>query len=146
MDAGSASARSFGRSRAACGGARWCRRTTGLRHRLASLKRDRTTQGWAARQYNPPRQPSHLYRIREARRFLLNCPSVQNVPGRHAYTSIIGQLDADCFYVSAERIRDEFLLGKPVGCAGTRERARSPESHEMKAAGVATGMSIGERW
>jgi len=27
----------------------------------------------------------------------------------------IGHIDADCFYVSAERVRDSFLLGKLVG-------------------------------
>ena len=28
---------------------------------------------------------------------------------------LIAHLDADCFYVSAERVRDRFLLAKPVG-------------------------------
>ena len=26
--------------------------------------------------------------------------------------SAVGHLDADCFYVSAERVRDQFLIGK----------------------------------
>jgi impB/mucB/samB family protein len=32
----------------------------------------------------------------------------------------IGHLDADCFYVSAERVRDEFLREKPVGVLGNQ--------------------------
>jgi nucleotidyltransferase/DNA polymerase involved in DNA repair len=34
----------------------------------------------------------------------------------------VGHLDPDCFYVSAERVRDEFLNGKPVGVLGNRAR------------------------
>ena len=54
----------------------------------------------------------------------------------------IGHLDADCFYVSAERVRDEFLLGKPVGVLGNQGACVIAKSYEMKAAGVATGMPI----
>jgi nucleotidyltransferase/DNA polymerase involved in DNA repair len=32
----------------------------------------------------------------------------------------VGHLDADCFYVSAERVRDEFLGEKPVGVLGNQ--------------------------
>ena len=49
---------------------------------------------------------------------------------------VIGHLDADCFYVSAERVRDEFLLGKPVGVLGNQGACVIAKSYEMKAAGV----------
>src|SRR6478609_4878458 len=45
----------------------------------------------------------------------------------------IGHLDADCFYVSAERVRDEFLLKKPVGVLGNKGACVSAKSYEMKA-------------
>ncbi len=54
----------------------------------------------------------------------------------------IGHLDADCFYVSAERVRDSFLLGKSVGVLGNQGACVIAKSYEMKAAGVATGMPI----
>ena len=54
----------------------------------------------------------------------------------------IGHLDADCFYVSAERVRDAFLLGKPVGVLGNQGACVIAKSYEMKAAGVKTGMPI----
>jgi DNA polymerase V len=54
----------------------------------------------------------------------------------------VGHLDADCFYVSAERVRDDFLLGKPVGVLGNQGACVIAKSYEMKAAGVATGMPI----
>jgi nucleotidyltransferase/DNA polymerase involved in DNA repair len=54
----------------------------------------------------------------------------------------VGHVDADCFYVSAERVRDEFLLGKPVGVLGNQGACVIAKSYEMKAAGVATGMPI----
>ncbi len=56
--------------------------------------------------------------------------------------SAVGHLDADCFYVSAERVRDEFLLKKPVGVLGNQGACVIAKSYEMKAAGVATGMPI----
>jgi nucleotidyltransferase/DNA polymerase involved in DNA repair len=58
------------------------------------------------------------------------------------HTRTVGHLDADCFYVSAERVRDEFLLGKPVGVLGNQGACVIAKSYEMKAAGVATGMPI----
>jgi DNA polymerase V len=56
----------------------------------------------------------------------------------------VGHLDADCFYVSAERVRDEFLRGKPVGVLGNQGACVIAKSYEMKRAGVATGMPIWE--
>lgn len=56
----------------------------------------------------------------------------------------VGHLDADCFYVSAERVRDEFLLGKAVGVLGNQGACVIAKSYEMKAAGVGTGMPIWE--
>ncbi len=54
----------------------------------------------------------------------------------------IGHLDADCFYVSAERVRDGFLRGKPVGVLGNQGACVIAKSYEMKGAGVSTGMPI----
>ena len=56
----------------------------------------------------------------------------------------VGHLDADCFYVSAERVRDEFLRGKPVGVLGNQGACVIAKSYEMKRAGVGTGMPIWE--
>ncbi len=56
----------------------------------------------------------------------------------------VGHLDADCFYVSAERVRDDFLRDKPVGVLGNQGACVIAKSYEMKAAGVATGMPIWE--
>lgn len=54
----------------------------------------------------------------------------------------VGHLDADCFYVSAERVRDDFLRGKPVGVLGNQGACVIAKSYEMKAAGVVTGEPI----
>ncbi|GAC1474273.1 MAG: DNA polymerase IV [Isosphaeraceae bacterium] len=54
----------------------------------------------------------------------------------------MGHLDADCFYVSAERVRDEFLRDKPVGVLGNQGACVIAKSYEMKAAGVTTGEPI----
>jgi DNA polymerase V len=54
----------------------------------------------------------------------------------------VGHLDADCFYVSAERVRDAFLCHKPVGVLGNQGACVIAKSYEMKAAGVQTGMPI----
>ena len=56
----------------------------------------------------------------------------------------VGHLDADCFYVSAERMRDSFLVGKPVGVLGNQGACVIAKSYEMKAAGVKTGTPIWE--
>lgn len=56
----------------------------------------------------------------------------------------VGHIDADCFYVSAERVRDPFLIGKPVGVLGNQGACVIAKSYEMKAAGVKTGVPIWE--
>jgi nucleotidyltransferase/DNA polymerase involved in DNA repair len=56
----------------------------------------------------------------------------------------VGHLDADCFYVSAERVRDGFLVEKPVGVLGNQGACVIAKSYEMKAAGVKTGEPIWE--
>ncbi|MBI1915155.1 MAG: nucleotidyltransferase [Planctomycetes bacterium] len=56
----------------------------------------------------------------------------------------VGHLDADCFYISAERVRNTFLLGKPVGVLGNQGAFVIAKSYEMKAAGVKTGDPIWE--
>jgi nucleotidyltransferase/DNA polymerase involved in DNA repair len=54
----------------------------------------------------------------------------------------VGHLDADCFYVSAERVRDSFLAGKPVGVLGNQGACVIAKSYEMRARGVKTGEPI----
>jgi nucleotidyltransferase/DNA polymerase involved in DNA repair len=56
----------------------------------------------------------------------------------------VGHLDADCFYVSAERVRDPFLVGKPVGVLGNQGACVIAKSYEMKKRGVKTGEPIWE--
>ncbi len=56
----------------------------------------------------------------------------------------IGHLDADCFYVSAERVRLGELTGVPVGVLGNQGACVIAKSYEMKAAGVKTGVPIWE--
>ena len=55
---------------------------------------------------------------------------------------MVGHLDADCFYVSAERVRYGHLVGVPVGVIGNQGACVIAKSYEMKKAGVATGMPI----
>ena len=55
---------------------------------------------------------------------------------------MIGHVDADCFYVSAERVRHQRLRGLPVGVLGNHGACIIAKSYEMKAAGVTTGMPI----
>ena len=54
----------------------------------------------------------------------------------------MAHLDADCFYVSAERVRHPELVGKPVGVLGNNGACVIAKSYEMKAAGVKTGTPI----
>jgi len=55
---------------------------------------------------------------------------------------MVGHLDADCFYVSAERVRHPDLVGKPVGVLGNNGACVIAKSYEMKAQGVKTGTTI----
>lgn len=57
---------------------------------------------------------------------------------------MIGHVDADCFYVSAERVRFPHLRGMPVGVLGNHGACIIAKSYELKAAGVPTGMPIWE--
>ncbi|HEY1189421.1 MAG TPA: nucleotidyltransferase, partial [Gemmata sp.] len=54
----------------------------------------------------------------------------------------VAHLDADCFYVSAERVRHPELVGKPVGVLGNNGACVIAKSYEMKASGVKTGTPI----
>lgn len=57
---------------------------------------------------------------------------------------MIGHVDCDCFYVSAERVRFPHLTGMPVGVLGNHGACIIAKSYEAKAAGVTTGMPIWE--
>jgi nucleotidyltransferase/DNA polymerase involved in DNA repair len=54
----------------------------------------------------------------------------------------IAHVDADCFYVSCERIRDASLVGRSVGVLGNQGACVIARSYEMKAKGVTVGMPI----
>jgi nucleotidyltransferase/DNA polymerase involved in DNA repair len=58
----------------------------------------------------------------------------------------IGHCDADAFYVSAERVRNRFLLDKPVAVLGNQGACVIAKSYEMKAYGVKTGEPIWEAY
>ncbi|WP_020472432.1 DNA polymerase Y family protein [Zavarzinella formosa] len=58
--------------------------------------------------------------------------------------SLIAHLDADCFYVSAERVRHPGLKGKPVGVIGNQGACVIAKSYEMRKTGVKTGEAIWE--
>ncbi len=55
---------------------------------------------------------------------------------------IIGHLDADCFYASAERVRHTGLQHIPLGVLGNQGACVIAKSYEMKAYGVKTGVPI----
>src|SRR5436190_7702750 len=57
-------------------------------------------------------------------------------------TGFVAHLDADSFYVSAERVRHPELLGKPVRVLGNNGACVIAKSYEMKAAGVKTGTPV----
>jgi nucleotidyltransferase/DNA polymerase involved in DNA repair len=56
----------------------------------------------------------------------------------------IGHLDADCFYVSCERVRHACLRGQAVGVLSNQGACVIAKSYEMKARGVTAGMPIWE--
>lgn len=56
--------------------------------------------------------------------------------------SWIAHIDADAFYVNAERVRHPDLIGKPVGVIGNQGACVIAKSYEMKACGVKTGEAI----
>lgn len=58
--------------------------------------------------------------------------------------ALIGHVDADCFYVSCERVRAPALCGQPVGVLGNQGACVIAKSYEMKRSGVATGTPIWE--
>src|SRR5438270_9938392 len=58
----------------------------------------------------------------------------------------IGHMDSDCFYVSAERVRDDFLRGKPVAVLGNQGACVIAKSYELKSYGVKTGEPIWEAY
>lgn len=55
---------------------------------------------------------------------------------------MVAHLDADAFYVNAERVRHPDLIGKPVGVVGNQGACVIAKSYEMKAHGVKTGEAI----
>lgn len=57
-------------------------------------------------------------------------------------TRRIGHLDADCFYVSCERVRHRQLRGRAVGVLSNQGACVIAKSYELKARGVTTGMTI----
>ncbi len=57
---------------------------------------------------------------------------------------MIGHIDADCFYVSCERIRYPALKGKPVGVLGNQGACVIAKSYEARDRGVKTGVPIWE--
>lgn len=61
---------------------------------------------------------------------------------RIGMSGYVAHLDADSFYVSAERVRHPDLVGKPVGVLGNNGACVIAKSYEMKAKGVKTGTTI----
>ena len=56
--------------------------------------------------------------------------------------TLIGHMDADCFYVSAERVRHHSLRRIPCGVLSNQGACVIAKSYELKAAGVTTAMPI----
>src|SRR5262245_44195738 len=57
---------------------------------------------------------------------------------------LIGHADADRFYVSAERVRHTFLVGKPLGVLGNQGACVIARSYAMSDLGVKVGDPIWE--
>ena len=57
---------------------------------------------------------------------------------------IVAHLDADCFYVSCERVRDLALRHVPSGVLGNQGACVIAKTYEARALGVKTGMPIWE--
>jgi len=55
---------------------------------------------------------------------------------------VFGHVDADCFYVSAERVRHSCLRGIPCGVLSNQGACVIAKSYELKAKGVTTAMPI----
>ncbi len=60
--------------------------------------------------------------------------------GRIVMAGYVAHLDADSFYVNAERVRHPELVGKPVGVLGNNGACVIAKSYEMKACGEKTGV------
>jgi len=56
--------------------------------------------------------------------------------------TLVGHLDADCFYCSAERVRLRHLRGLPVGILGNQGACVIAKSYEAKAKGIKTRVPI----
>jgi len=55
---------------------------------------------------------------------------------------LIGHIDSDCYYVSAERVRHPELIGVPCGVLGNQGACVIAKSYELKEYGVKTGTPI----
>ena len=55
---------------------------------------------------------------------------------------MIAHADADCFYVSAERVRYPYLRNQPVGVLSNQGACVIARSYELKRHGVTVGMPI----
>ena len=62
----------------------------------------------------------------------------------HPMSKLIGHLDADCFYVSCERVRYPHLKGIPVGVLSNQGACVIAQSYELKAKGITIGLPIWE--
>jgi nucleotidyltransferase/DNA polymerase involved in DNA repair len=68
---------------------------------------------------------------------MYGCILILSIMAKH-----IGHLDADCFYVSCERVRHRFLRGQAVGVLSNQGACVIAKSYELKAKGITTGMPI----
>src|SRR4051794_12240077 len=87
-----------------------------------------------------PCQRDPVAHVQSIRPEPLTCPSVHDMLPSMRRQGPIGHIDADCYYVSAERVRDDYLHGVPVGVLGNQGACIIAKSYEMKSCGVGTGM------